>query len=242
MDGSPSRFVHEAIMKAAAVVAAVVTLSGPLALTALASSTEDERFAAYLRADGKQPSQFILPTPPQGPHAAARPPVDAEASADRGQHLNGAFVASSDRLEGCRNAPRADWKGYKSRFCKAKPSLLPIYEKVATETGIPVGLLYAVGEYETHNVASDMSDGGKSCGLFGFNTWRSWGFSSRAQCHDAEASIRKLAESYQKNGGAANTYLWLRKHNGGPKKGPKLEVTAVYAERVLWAAEHLYAS
>lgn len=226
------------MMKLAAILASSGTLGAPLAVAdAHPTAREDALYAEYLQASGKDVSRYFVRS-----ISDVAPAAVEEREEPSTVRLNRSFVASSDRLEGCQNAVRRDWRGYGSRFCKIKPSLLPIYEKVSQETDVPVAILYAVGEYETHNAASDISDGGRSCGLHGWNTWRTWGFASLAECHDPEASIRKLAESYMKNGGADDTYLWLRKHNGGAKRGPTLPVTAVYAERVLDAAARYYSS
>lgn len=171
----------------------------------------------------------VLPDPRQGP-TVETPVVDGAPDSSK---LNDAYVASAaGKLEDCQRR--------KSRFCRINPDLKPIYERVSRETGVPAAIMYAVGEYETHNTPKNMSDGGKSCGLFSFYGWKQWGFASLAACHDPETSIRKLAESYLKNDGAKDTYRWLRLHNGG-RGGLKLAVTATYASEVLAASETLYA-
>ena len=217
----------------ALIVALVLGSTIVLASTITPVTAEDSRYRAHLVSQGLDPSLYLpleVSVPPSSIPDAPQPIVEAASTTWK---LNPDFVASSDdKLEGC--------TGNHSRFCKIKPSLLPIYEKVSKETGVPAALLYAVGEYETHNRARNVSDGGRSCGLAGFNTWKSWGFSSLEDCFNPESNIRKLAESYTKNGGAENTRTWLRVHNGG-RGGLSMPVTATYATQVMKYANELYA-
>ena len=61
MDGSPSRF----LTRIPVVIASVVVILGGLALTALASSGEDARFAKYLLDSGKDPSLYMVTGAPE---------------------------------------------------------------------------------------------------------------------------------------------------------------------------------
>lgn len=216
----------------AIVAASVIGVSVGIA----AASSEHDRYQHYLERHGVSPSTAfqgveVAPAVSSLPLESQDAP-QAIVEADRPTwKLNHDFVASQDeKLDGC--------VGPKSRFCKIKPSLLPIYEQVSRETGVPAALMYATGEYETHNVGK-LGDGGKSCGIFQFWGWRKWGFASLDACLDPETNIRKFAESWQKNHNG-NTRAFLCRHNGGVR-GCRIPAAATYADRVMKYAEELYA-
>ena len=140
--------------------------------------------------------------------------------------------------------------GGTTRLCKVPASLVPVFERVARDNDIPVALLLAIASWETgfrtdaHTNTSEES----SCGMYQFNTWRTWGFATLDDCYDPEQATRKVAEAMQKfralGGKIDNDNLrWYAcRHNAGRSAGLRCARSLGYGKAVEWGARNVYAS